>query len=47
MQAKDEGEEIASAEEASAATNVIDLMTVLQGSIDQARDGSRTESEPQ
>ncbi|MFE9444990.1 Ku protein [Streptomyces sp. NPDC006602] len=46
VQAKAEGQEVAPAEEAPAATNVIDLMTVLQGSIDQARGGRKTESEP-
>ncbi|MFD6172415.1 non-homologous end joining protein Ku [Streptomyces coeruleorubidus] len=47
VQAKAEGLEIAPAEEAPAATNVIDLMTVLQGSIDQARGGRKAESAPQ
>jgi DNA end-binding protein Ku len=40
VRAKAEGQEIAVAEEAPAATNVVDLMQVLQGSIDQARGGS-------
>lgn len=42
MQAKAEGQKVTPAEEAPAATNVIDLMTVLQGSIDQARGGGKT-----
>ncbi|WP_405535391.1 hypothetical protein OG426_56055 (plasmid) [Streptomyces canus] len=46
VQAKAEGQEIAPAEQAPAATNVIDLMTVLQGSIDQARGGPKREDEP-
>ncbi|MEV5545740.1 Ku protein [Streptomyces sp. NPDC052309] len=37
VQAKAEGKEVAVAEEAPAATNVIDLMEVLQGSLDRAR----------
>ncbi|MCF1597394.1 non-homologous end joining protein Ku [Streptomyces muensis] len=36
VKAKAEGEEIASAEEAPRATNVIDLMTVLESSLEQA-----------
>src|SRR2546422_912285 len=39
------GQEIAVAEEAPQATNVIDLMSVLQGSLDQAR-GKKTAAEP-
>jgi DNA end-binding protein Ku len=46
VRAKAEGQEIAPAEEAPAATNVIDLMTVLQGSIDQARGGRTAKDEP-
>ncbi|TVZ90541.1 Ku protein [Streptomyces sp. BK340] len=45
VQAKAEGQEIAVAEEAPQATNVIDLMSVLQGSLDQAR-GQKTAAEP-
>ena len=45
VQAKAEGQEIAVAEEAPQATNVIDLMSVLQGSLDQAR-GKKTDAEP-
>ncbi|MBD0421968.1 Ku protein [Streptomyces sp. TRM S81-3] len=37
VRAKAEGKEVAVAEEAPAATNVIDLMEVLQGSLDRAR----------
>ncbi len=44
VRAKAKGEEIAVAEEAPQATNVVDLMKVLQGSLDQAQ-GSR-EKEP-
>ncbi|MBC2906251.1 hypothetical protein [Streptomyces cupreus] len=44
VQAKAEGQEIAVAEEAPQATNVIDLMSVLQGSLDQAR-GKKAGSE--
>ncbi|MEU0220192.1 Ku protein [Streptomyces sp. NPDC006265] len=40
VKAKAEGQEVAAAEEAPAATNVVDLMQALQGSIDQAH-GSR------
>lgn len=47
VQAKAEGQEIAPAEEAPTATNVVDLMTVLQGSIDQPRGGGETERAPQ
>ncbi|MEU6546335.1 Ku protein [Streptomyces sp. NPDC046859] len=39
VRAKAEGQEIAPAEEAPTATNVVDLMDVLQGSIDRARSG--------
>ncbi|MFJ3328873.1 Ku protein [Streptomyces griseus] len=39
VRAKAEGQEVAPAEEAPAATNVVDLMEVLQGSIDRARSG--------
>ncbi|MEU0896610.1 Ku protein [Streptomyces massasporeus] len=39
VKAKAEGQEVAAAEEAPAATNVVDLMQALQGSIDQARGG--------
>ncbi|WP_406423699.1 Ku protein [Streptomyces sp. NBC_01589] len=42
VRAKAEGEEIAVAEEAPQATNVVDLMALLQGSLDQAQ-GSREE----
>ncbi|MFJ8273789.1 Ku protein [Streptomyces sp. NPDC094154] len=45
VQAKAEGQEIAVAEEAPQATNVIDLMSVLQDSLDQAR-GQKTAAEP-
>ncbi|MFD3492248.1 Ku protein [Streptomyces sp. NPDC058690] len=44
VRAKAEGQEIAAAEEAPQATNVVDLMALLQGSLDQAQ-GSR-ENEP-
>ncbi|MFJ9822659.1 hypothetical protein ACIRU3_47305 [Streptomyces sp. NPDC101151] len=37
VKAKAEGEEVALAEEAPAATNVVDLMQALQGSLDAAR----------
>ncbi|MEC7051346.1 Ku protein [Streptomyces violaceochromogenes] len=37
VKAKAEGQEVTAAEEAPAATNVVDLMQALQGSIDQAR----------
>ncbi|MFF1770792.1 Ku protein [Streptomyces sp. NPDC058249] len=48
VQAKAEGQEIAVAEEAPQATNVIDLMSVLQGSLDQARQtGQKKAAEPQ
>ncbi|MFF1707134.1 Ku protein [Streptomyces sp. NPDC058252] len=47
VQAKAEGQEIAVAEEAPQATNVIDLMSVLQGSLDQARQtGQKKAAEP-
>ncbi|WP_367326010.1 Ku protein [Streptomyces sp. HUAS ZL42] len=46
VKAKAEGEEIAAAEEPPTATNVIDLMKVLQGSIDQARGGREAAGEP-
>ncbi|MEU8983075.1 Ku protein [Streptomyces sp. NPDC048309] len=47
VQAKAEGQEIAVAEEAPQATNVIDLMSVLQGSLDQAREtGQKKAAEP-
>ncbi|MEW2389951.1 Ku protein [Streptomyces venezuelae] len=39
VRAKAEGQEITAAEEAPEATNVVDLMEVLQGSLDRARDG--------
>ncbi|MEV7452323.1 Ku protein [Streptomyces nigra] len=39
VRAKAEGQEIAPAEEPPSATNVVDLMEVLQGSIDRARSG--------
>jgi DNA end-binding protein Ku len=45
VQAKAKGQEIAVAQEAPQATNVIDLMSVLQGSLDQAR-GQKMDSEP-
>ncbi|MFI8895489.1 non-homologous end joining protein Ku [Streptomyces paradoxus] len=41
VKAKAEGHEVAAAEEAPAATNVVDLMQALQGSIDQAHGGER------
>lgn len=42
VRAKAEGQEIAAAEEAPQATNVVDLLAVLEGSLDQAqRAGSR------
>lgn len=41
MRAKAEGQEITAAEEAPQATNVIDLMQVLQGSIEQVRGAGR------
>ncbi|MFF8939258.1 Ku protein [Streptomyces paradoxus] len=41
VKAKAEGQEVTAAEEAPAATNVVDLMQALQGSIDQARGGPR------
>ncbi|MFE7712311.1 hypothetical protein ACFU6I_42690 [Streptomyces sp. NPDC057486] len=37
MRARTEGQEIAAAEEAPQATNVVDLTALLQGSLDQAR----------
>ncbi|MGW3736843.1 hypothetical protein [Streptomyces sp. NPDC005148] len=42
VRAKAEGQEIAVAEEAPQATNIVDLMELLQGSLDQAQ-GSREE----
>ncbi|MEV8554392.1 Ku protein [Streptomyces glaucescens] len=42
VRAKAEGQEITPAEEAPAATDVIDLMEVLQGSIDRARGTAKT-----
>ncbi|MET9762681.1 Ku protein [Streptomyces sp. NPDC006372] len=42
VKAKAEGQEVAAAEEAPTATNVVDLMEALQGSIDQARGGRQT-----
>lgn len=45
VRAKAEGKEVAVAEEAPAATNVIDLMEVLQGSLDRAR-GTGGEQQP-
>ncbi|MEU1465241.1 Ku protein [Streptomyces sp. NPDC005727] len=45
VQAKAEGQQIEVAQEAPQATNVIDLMSVLQGSLDQAR-GHKTDAEP-
>ncbi|KOG37274.1 non-homologous end joining protein Ku [Streptomyces resistomycificus] len=44
--AKAEGQEIEAAEGAPTATNVIDLMQVLQGSIDQARGDRKAAGEP-
>ncbi|MFB8757444.1 non-homologous end joining protein Ku [Streptomyces nigra] len=41
VRAKAEGQEIAPAEEPPTATNVVDLMEVLQGSIDRARSGRK------
>ncbi|MFD9984036.1 Ku protein [Streptomyces massasporeus] len=46
VKAKAEGQEVAAAEEAPAATNVVDLMQALQGSIDQARGGTTEVSGP-
>jgi DNA end-binding protein Ku len=46
VKAKAEGQEVAAAEEAPAATNVVDLMQALQGSIDQARGGPRKSTGP-
>lgn len=46
VRAKAEGEEIAAAEEAPQATNVVDLMALLQGSLDQAQ-GSWEEEPPE
>ncbi|MGY1579343.1 hypothetical protein [Streptomyces sp. MN13] len=43
VRAKAEGQAITPAAEAPAATDVIDLMQVLQGSIDRARGGGRLE----
>ncbi|MER5835303.1 Ku protein [Streptomyces sp. NPDC002130] len=39
VKAKAEGQEVAAADQAPEATNVVDLMQALQGSIDQARGG--------
>ncbi|MEU0164301.1 Ku protein [Streptomyces iakyrus] len=49
VKAKAEGQEVAAAEEAPTATNVVDLMEALRGSIDRGRRGPRksTGSEPQ
>jgi DNA end-binding protein Ku len=44
VRAKAEGQEIAAAEEAPQATNVVDLMELLQGSLDQARGSREKES---
>ncbi|MFA3878125.1 Ku protein [Streptomyces sp. MMCC 100] len=46
VRAKAEGEQVAVAEEAPEATNVVDLMEVLRGSLEQAKDtgGKRAES---
>ncbi|MFF2205919.1 hypothetical protein [Streptomyces sp. NPDC058145] len=44
VHAKAEGQQIEVAQEAPQATNVIDLMSVLQGSLDQAR-GQKTDAE--
>ncbi|WP_436849439.1 Ku protein [Streptomyces massasporeus] len=41
VKAKAEGQEVAAADHAPEATNVVDLMQALQGSIDQARGGER------
>ncbi|MFE0419077.1 non-homologous end joining protein Ku [Streptomyces tendae] len=41
VRAKAEGEEVAVAEEAPGATNVVDLMEVLRGSLEQAKGGRR------
>ncbi|MFG2811232.1 non-homologous end joining protein Ku [Streptomyces massasporeus] len=46
VKAKAEGQEVAAAEEAPAATNVVDLMQALQGSLDQARGGPRKSTGP-
>jgi DNA end-binding protein Ku len=46
VKAKAEGQQITVAEGPPTATNVIDLMSVLQGSIDQARKGRKAASEP-
>ncbi|GAA2767631.1 Ku protein [Streptomyces paradoxus] len=44
VKAKAEGQEVAAAEEAPAATNVVDLMQALQGSIDQAHGGKKKQA---
>ncbi|MET7436278.1 non-homologous end joining protein Ku [Streptomyces sp. NPDC004082] len=46
VKAKAEGQEITVAEGPPTATNVIDLMSVLQGSIDQAQKGREAAGEP-
>ncbi|MEV7068584.1 Ku protein [Streptomyces collinus] len=46
VKAKAEGQEVAAAEEAPTATNVVDLMQALQGSIDQAGGGPRKSTGP-
>ncbi|MFB6849793.1 Ku protein [Streptomyces sp. NPDC056373] len=46
VKAKGEGQEVAAAEEAPSATNVVDLMQALQGSLDQARGGPRRSTGP-
>lgn len=46
VRAKAEGREITAEAEPPAATNVVDLMEVLQGSLDKARGGSKAASAP-
>ncbi|MET8768230.1 Ku protein [Streptomyces sp. NPDC004658] len=46
VRAKAEGEEVALAEGPPQATNVVDLMAVLQGSLDQARGAARGDGKP-
>ncbi|MFJ4283976.1 hypothetical protein [Streptomyces massasporeus] len=46
VKAKAEGQEVAAAEGAPAATNVVDLMQALQDSIDQARGGREKATGP-
>ncbi|MFF8012921.1 Ku protein [Streptomyces sp. NPDC007929] len=46
VKAKAEGQEVTAAEEAPAATHVVDLMQALQGSIDQAHGGQKKRPSP-